>query len=160
MEYGLQACYHWLVKQGNILNFNILFLLGNSTEFWINLPPRKTTKTNYHQPAVNWLTVSRQGIWVIILTYYHYQGIHIETLLCQWIVTLFDGRRVQTESATGSVSSNKIRTTLTLAVENIEFDTQACVLRVKGRNTEENQFVKVIFKYYLVIFDINFHRYN
>lgn len=58
------------------------------------------------------------------------------------------------------MSSNKIRTTLTLAVENIEFDTQACVLRVKGRNTEENQFVKVIFKYYLVIFDINFHRYN
>ncbi|XP_031553957.1 protein pelota homolog [Actinia tenebrosa] len=52
-------------------------------------------------------------------------------------------RRVQTESATGSVSSNKIRTTLTLAVENIEFDTQACVLRVKGRNTEENQFVKM-----------------
>lgn len=52
-------------------------------------------------------------------------------------------RKVQTESATGSVSSNKIRTTLTLAVKNIEFDTQACVLRVNGRNTEENQFVKV-----------------
>ncbi|KXJ21899.1 protein pelota homolog [Exaiptasia diaphana] len=52
-------------------------------------------------------------------------------------------RRVQTESATGSVSSNKIRTTLTLAVKNIEFDTQACVLRVNGRNTEENQFVKM-----------------
>lgn len=52
-------------------------------------------------------------------------------------------RKVQTESATGSVSSSKIRTTLTLAVKNIEFDTQACVLRVSGRNTEENQFVKV-----------------
>ncbi|KAK3750640.1 hypothetical protein QZH41_012829, partial [Actinostola sp. cb2023] len=52
-------------------------------------------------------------------------------------------RRVQTQSVTGSVSSNKIRTTLTLAVENIEFDTQACVLRVKGRNKEENQFVKM-----------------
>nr|UST29492.1 pelota [Haliclona caerulea] len=52
-------------------------------------------------------------------------------------------RRVQTESATGSVSSNKIRTTLTIAVQSTEFDTQACVLRVKGRNTEENQFVKM-----------------
>lgn len=53
------------------------------------------------------------------------------------------GRRVQTESATGSVSSNKVRTTLAIAVEGIEFDTQACMLRIKGRNVEENQYVKV-----------------
>ena len=53
-------------------------------------------------------------------------------------------RKVQNESATGSSSSNKIRTTLTISVENIDFDTQACVLRLKGRNVEENQFVKVI----------------
>ena len=52
-------------------------------------------------------------------------------------------RRVQTESATGSVSSNKVRTTLAIAVEGIEFDTQACMLRIKGRNVEENQYVKV-----------------
>ena len=52
-------------------------------------------------------------------------------------------RKVQTESATGSTSSNKIRTTLTITVEAIDFDTQACVLRVKGRNIEENQYVKV-----------------
>ncbi|XP_065663237.1 protein pelota isoform X2 [Hydra vulgaris] len=52
-------------------------------------------------------------------------------------------RRVQTESATGSTSSNKVRTTLTIQVENTDFDTQACVLRVKGRNVEENQFVKM-----------------
>lgn len=52
-------------------------------------------------------------------------------------------RRVQTESATGSTSSNKIRTTLTIQVENTEFDIQACVLRVKGRNVEENQYVKM-----------------
>lgn len=52
-------------------------------------------------------------------------------------------RKVQTESATGSSSSNRIRTTLTIKVENIDFDTQACVLRLKGRNVQENQFVKV-----------------
>jgi len=52
-------------------------------------------------------------------------------------------RRVQTESATGSTSSNKIRTTLTIRVETTDFDIQACVLRVKGRNVEENQYVKM-----------------
>ncbi len=52
-------------------------------------------------------------------------------------------RKVQTESATGSTSSNKVRTLLTIAVEAIDFDTQACVLRVKGRNIQENQYVKV-----------------
>lgn len=52
-------------------------------------------------------------------------------------------RKVQTESATGSVASNKVRTMLTIAVEAIDFDTQACVLRVKGRNIQENQYVKM-----------------
>lgn len=52
-------------------------------------------------------------------------------------------RRVQQESATGSTSSNKIRTTLTIRVETTDFDIQACVLRVKGRNVEENQYVKM-----------------
>lgn len=52
-------------------------------------------------------------------------------------------RKVQNESATGSVSVNKVRTTLTVQVEGIDFDTQACVLRVSGRNIQENQYVKV-----------------
>jgi len=52
-------------------------------------------------------------------------------------------RKVQTESATGSSSSSKVRTTLTIQVEAVDFDTQACVLRVKGRNVEENDYVKV-----------------
>lgn len=52
-------------------------------------------------------------------------------------------RKVQSESATGSTSSSKVRTTLTIQVEGTEFDTQACVLRVKGRNVEENQYVKM-----------------
>ena len=33
--------------------------------------------------------------------------------------------------------------TLTLDIENIEFDTVACKLRVKGRNIEENEHVKM-----------------
>ena len=58
-------------------------------------------------------------------------------------ISCSDFRKVQTESSTGSTSSNKVRTTLTIHVEAIDFDTQACVLRVKGRNIQENQYVKV-----------------
>lgn len=52
-------------------------------------------------------------------------------------------RKVQSETATGSSSSSRVRTTLTITVESIDFDTQAQVLRLKGRNIEENQYVKV-----------------
>ncbi|XP_046474842.1 protein pelota [Neodiprion pinetum] len=52
-------------------------------------------------------------------------------------------RKVQTESSTGSSSSNRVRTVLTIKVESIDFDTQACKLRLKGRNIEENQYVKM-----------------
>ena len=45
-------------------------------------------------------------------------------------------RKVQTESATGSTSSQKVRTTLTISVEDVDFDTAACMLRVKGRNIQ------------------------
>lgn len=59
-------------------------------------------------------------------------------------------RKVQNESATGSSTSNRIRTTLTICVESIDFDTQACMLRLKGRNIEENQYVKVSHKAILI----------
>jgi len=52
-------------------------------------------------------------------------------------------RKVTTESATGSTTSNRVRTILTVRVEDIHFDTQACMLRLKGRNIEENQHVKM-----------------
>lgn len=52
-------------------------------------------------------------------------------------------RKVQTESSTGSVGSSRVRTTLTLCVETVDFDSKACQLRVKGTNIEENQYVKV-----------------
>eukprot|EP00126_Sphaerothecum_destruens_P004961 Sdes_comp18474_c0_seq1m8458 len=52
-------------------------------------------------------------------------------------------RRVQSESCTGSVDSMRIRTVLTIQIVNIEFDSQNCIMRVNGRNIEENQYVKV-----------------
>uniref|UniRef100_A0A8C5QHS6 Protein pelota homolog n=1 Tax=Leptobrachium leishanense TaxID=445787 RepID=A0A8C5QHS6_9ANUR len=52
-------------------------------------------------------------------------------------------RKVQTESVTGSVGSSRVRTTLTISVETIDFDSQACQLRVKGINIQENQYVKM-----------------
>ncbi|XP_018431223.1 PREDICTED: protein pelota homolog, partial [Nanorana parkeri] len=52
-------------------------------------------------------------------------------------------RKVQMESSTGSVGSSRVRTTLTIRVETIDFDSQACQLRVKGTNIQENQYVKV-----------------
>jgi len=52
-------------------------------------------------------------------------------------------RKVTTESATGSTTSNRVRTILTIQIEDIFFDTQACVLQLKGRNIEENQHVKM-----------------
>lgn len=65
----------------------------------------------------------------------------IQTQLSPCLPTLH--RKVQTESTTGSVGSSRVRTTLTLCVEAIDFDSQACQLRVKGTNIVENQYVKV-----------------
>lgn len=48
------------------------------------------------------------------------------------------------ESATGSSTATKVRTVLTLSVEGVEFDTMACTVRIKGRNIQENQYVKVM----------------
>lgn len=52
-------------------------------------------------------------------------------------------RKVQTESATGSVGSSRVRTTLTLRVQALDFDAQACQLRVRGTNAQENAYVKL-----------------
>lgn len=52
-------------------------------------------------------------------------------------------RKVVTETPTGTTDSNRIRTTLTIRVETIDFDTSACMLRVKGRNIKENDHVKM-----------------
>ncbi|KAJ3103237.1 hypothetical protein HDU97_010301 [Phlyctochytrium planicorne] len=52
-------------------------------------------------------------------------------------------RRVVSESATGSTDKSTVRITLTIQVETVEYDKQACMLRVNGRNMEENKFVKM-----------------
>jgi protein pelota len=52
-------------------------------------------------------------------------------------------RKVVTESKTGTSKSTKIRLTLTLDVEDIDYDKESCKLRVKGRNIEENEHVKL-----------------
>jgi len=52
-------------------------------------------------------------------------------------------RKVKDESSTGSSTTSRVRTTLTISVEATEFDTAACELRVKGRNIQENQYVKM-----------------
>eukprot|EP00048_Salpingoeca_helianthica_P002948 m.62469 g.62469 ORF g.62469 m.62469 type:complete len:395 (+) comp12406_c0_seq2:157-1341(+) len=52
-------------------------------------------------------------------------------------------RKVKSETTTGSVDSQKVRTTLSVEVASVEFDVAGCMLRVNGRNVEENQFVRM-----------------
>eukprot|EP00045_Choanoeca_perplexa_P006950 m.60913 g.60913 ORF g.60913 m.60913 type:complete len:393 (+) comp13867_c0_seq2:80-1258(+) len=51
-------------------------------------------------------------------------------------------RKVKSESTTGSVDSQKMRITLCIQVLEVDFDTEGCSLRVKGKNVEENKHVK------------------
>ena len=52
---------------------------------------------------------------------------------------------------------------LTIKIEAIDFDTLGCVLRVRGRNIRENQYVKVkletldVLKPFLFPLHVNFH---
>ena len=43
----------------------------------------------------------------------------------------------------GLTTTSRVHTTLTICVKSLDFDTQASVLRVKGTNFEENQFVRM-----------------
>jgi protein pelota len=52
-------------------------------------------------------------------------------------------RKVQNESATGSTTTNRVRTTLTITVVKTDFDVQAGALHVSGPVSEENKFVKM-----------------
>lgn len=52
-------------------------------------------------------------------------------------------RRVTTESATGSSSSHRVHTTLTIRVRSTNFDAQASTLHVSGQVAAENDFTKV-----------------
>ncbi|CAG0884494.1 unnamed protein product [Cyprideis torosa] len=52
-------------------------------------------------------------------------------------------RKVQVETGSGSAASNRVRTTLTIAVETVDFDANDGVLRVKGKNVVENEYVRL-----------------
>jgi protein pelota len=52
-------------------------------------------------------------------------------------------RKVVMTSSTGSSTSERKRVTLTLRVESVDFDPMGGVIRVHGRNVEENQHVKM-----------------
>ncbi|KAG9305437.1 hypothetical protein G9A89_021155 [Geosiphon pyriformis] len=52
-------------------------------------------------------------------------------------------RHIQNISATGSVESQRLSLTLTITVENVDFDAQAGLLRIRGRNVVENKYVKM-----------------
>ncbi|KAF8948641.1 hypothetical protein BGZ47_003575 [Haplosporangium gracile] len=52
-------------------------------------------------------------------------------------------RRIQSESSTGSVDSQRIRLTLSISVDNVDFDTQVGMLRISGRVIVENPHVKL-----------------
>mmetsp|Transcript_2169 Transcript_2169/g.2940 ORF Transcript_2169/g.2940 Transcript_2169/m.2940 type:complete len:424 (-) Transcript_2169:134-1405(-) len=52
-------------------------------------------------------------------------------------------RKVINTSSTGSVTSNKVRTSLTIRVEKVDFDPDSLTLRLSGPNVEESKFVKM-----------------
>ena len=52
-------------------------------------------------------------------------------------------RRVVNETSGGLTSTSRMHMMLTICVKTLDFDTQASVLRVKGTNFEENQYVKM-----------------
>lgn len=47
------------------------------------------------------------------------------------------------EGVTGSTKSERVRTTLTIEVETVDFDPEMSAIRLGGRNKQENKFVKV-----------------
>jgi len=52
-------------------------------------------------------------------------------------------RKVVKEGATGNVQSQRVRLTLTVEVDTVDFDPLECCIRLKGRNVEENPHVKL-----------------
>lgn len=51
-------------------------------------------------------------------------------------------RKVVNETATGSTGSRRVRVTLTISVEKIEYDSEANIVSVKGKSVEENKYVR------------------
>ncbi|KAF0973166.1 hypothetical protein FDP41_008373 [Naegleria fowleri] len=52
-------------------------------------------------------------------------------------------RKVSKESNTGLVSNEKVKITITIAVEKIDFDPKGKSFRISGKNVTENQYIKL-----------------
>lgn len=52
-------------------------------------------------------------------------------------------RKVTTETSTGTTSSQRVHTILTICVETVDFDAVGCTLHLKGKNVAENEHVKL-----------------
>lgn len=51
-------------------------------------------------------------------------------------------RKVVTERSTGASEAQKVKLTLTLSVERVEYDLDSNIVKVKGKNIEENKYVR------------------
>jgi protein pelota len=51
-------------------------------------------------------------------------------------------RKVVNETSTGSTGARRVKVTLTLSVEKVEYDSEANVVSVKGKSIEENKYVR------------------
>lgn len=51
-------------------------------------------------------------------------------------------RKVVNESATGSTAAHRVKLTLTISVEKVEYDAESSVVKVKGKTVEENKHVR------------------
>lgn len=51
-------------------------------------------------------------------------------------------RKVVNETSTGSTGARRVKVTLTISVEKIEYDSEGDILRVKGKSVEENKYVR------------------
>lgn len=63
-------------------------------------------------------------------------------------------RKVISESSTGSTGSSRIKLTLTISSEKLEYDSEANVVKIKGKNVEENKYVKRG-QYHTIYLDLN-----
>lgn len=69
---------------------------------------------------------------------------HVYNLLAKGdLVTATSFRKVQQTSSTGSSTAQKVKIRLTIEIETVEFDTSTCELRIKGKNMEESDYVKL-----------------
>lgn len=63
-------------------------------------------------------------------------------------------RRLQSESSTGSTSSQRVRLSLTITVESVNFDPIVGLLRINGRVSSENPYVKMA-SYHTIDLELN-----